>query len=151
MTPPPCPTWNLSLLTRQEIGALLQKITNHSTLGLSGHTWAVLKWTWEVDEDQVAALLEGCIQAGYHPNRWKEAIVCIIPKPNQADYTLPKNFHPISLLECLGKLLKKIIKKIIYRDIAKHALVPTNQFGGHNSSSMLDAGLMLLHDIQLAQ
>ena len=77
--------------------------------------------------------------------------MCIIPKPNQADYTLPKNFHPISLLECLGKLLEKIIVKLIYRDMAKHALVPTNQFGGCNSSSMLDVGLMLLHEIQLVQ
>ena len=96
-------------------------------------------------------LLEGCIWAGYHPKRWKEAIVCIIPKLNWADYTLPKNFHPILLLECLEKLLEKIIAKLIYRDMMKHALIPTNQFGGCNSSSTLDMGLMLLHDIQSAQ
>ena len=77
--------------------------------------------------------------------------MCIIHKPNRADYTLTKNFHPILLLECLGKLLKKIIVKLIYWDMAKHALVPTNQFGGCNSSSTLDTGLTLLHDIQLAQ
>ena len=35
--------------------------------------------------------------------------------------------------------------------MAKHALVPINQFRGCNSSSMLDMGLMLLHNIQSAQ
>ena len=35
--------------------------------------------------------------------------------------------------------------------MAKHALVLTNQFRGCNSSSTLDMGLMLLHNIQLAQ
>ena len=33
---------------------------------------------------------------------------------------------------------------------AEHSLVPTTQFGGRNSSSMLDAGLTLVHDIQSA-
>jgi hypothetical protein len=74
----------------------------------------------------------------------------VIPKPNRADYTLAKNFRPISLLECLGKLLEKIVAKIIYKEITKHALVPTTQFGGRNVSSTLDAGLTLLHDIQVA-
>ena len=87
---------------------------------------------------------------GYHPLRWRETIACIIPKLNRTDYTLPKNFRPISLLECLGKLLEKVIALLIYKDMAKHTLVPTNQFGGHNASSTADAGLMLLHNIQSA-
>jgi Reverse transcriptase (RNA-dependent DNA polymerase) len=76
--------------------------------------------------------------------------VCVIPKPHRADYTHAKNFQPISLLECLGKLLEKIVAKIIYREMTKHTLVPTTQFGGRNASSTLDAGLSLLHDIQAA-
>ena len=72
----------------------------------------------------------------------------MIPKPNRADYTLAKNFRSISLLKCPGKLLKKIVAKIIYGKMAKYMLVPTTQFEGRNASSTLDAGLMLLHDIQ---
>ena len=77
-------------------------------------------------------------------------MVCIIPKPNRADYTLAKNFRPISLLECLGKLLEKVVAKLIYRDMSNYELVPMTQFGGRNASSTLDAGLTLLHDIQAA-
>jgi hypothetical protein len=96
-------------------------------------------------------LMTACLKAGHHPRPWKEAIVCVVPKPNRADYTLAKNFRPISLLECLGKLLEKVVAKIIYGEMEKHALVPTTQFGGRNTSSALDAGLTLLHDIQAAQ
>jgi hypothetical protein len=74
----------------------------------------------------------------------------VIPKVGRADYTLAKNFHPISLLECLGKLLEKVVAKLIYRDMAKHLLVPTAQFWGRNASSTLDTGLTLVHDIQSA-
>ena len=63
---------------------------------------------------------------------------------------MAKNFCPISLLECLSKLLEKVVTKLIYRDMSKHALVPTTQFGGRNASSALDAGLTVLHDIQMA-
>jgi hypothetical protein len=64
---------------------------------------------------------------------------------------LAKNFRPISLLECLGKLLEKVVTRLIYMDMDKHPIVPTTQFGGRNTSSTLDTGLSLVHDIQSAQ
>ena len=93
-------------------------------------------------------LLAACLKAGHHLKQWKEAVVCVIPKQGWADYTLAKNLHPISLLECLGKLLEKIVAKLIYRDMTKFPIIPTTQFGGCNASSLQDAGLTLLHDIQ---
>ncbi len=95
-------------------------------------------------------LLAACLKAGHHLHPWKEAVVCVIPKPGHADYTLAKNFQPISLLECLGKLLEKLVARLIYSDMDKFVLVPTTQFGGQNASSTVDAGLTLLHDIQSA-
>ena len=148
--PPPHPTRPLAMIDRPLIEALLLKVSNKSAPGQSRHTWTLLKWAWEANPDRMVELLSACIRAGHHPRLWKEALVCIIPKPNRADYTLAKNFRPISLLECLGKLLEKVVAKLIYRDLAKHALVPTTQFGGRNASSTLDADLTVLHNIQIA-
>jgi retron-type reverse transcriptase len=103
-----------------------------------------------MDADCMTELFSACLRAGHHPKQWKEAVVCVIPKPNKADYTLAKNFRPISLLECLGKLLEKIVAKLIYKDMDNFSLVPTTQFGGRNASSTIDAGLTLLHNIQCA-
>ena len=91
-------------------------------------------------------LIESCIKAGHYLTMWRKAIVCVVPKPNCVDYLLAKNFHPISLLKCMGKLVEKLITHLLYREIINHNLLPTNQFGGHMASSTLDAGLMLLHD-----
>lgn len=148
--PPPRPTRVMAPLDRVLIDSLLSKAATRSAPGQTGHTWTLLKWAWKAEPDRLANLLSACLRAGHHPRPWKEAIVCVIPKPNRADYTLAKNFRPISLLECLGKLLEKIVAKIIYGDMAKYALVPTTQFGGRNASSTLDAGLTLLHDIEAA-
>ena len=144
------PTRQLSQINKELIDPLIKKASAKSAPGQSGHTWTVLKWAWEADADRIVELLEACLRAGHHPRQWKEALVCVIPKPGRADYTLAKNFRPISLLECLGKLLEKVVAKLIYRDMAKHSLVPTMQFGGRNASSALDAGLTLVHDIQSA-
>jgi ribonuclease HI len=148
--PPPRPTRQLHPITKEFIDPLLKKAAAKSAPGQSGHTWTIIKWAWEADADRMTELYIACLKAGHHPRRWKEAVVCVIPKPNRADYTLAKNFRPISLLECLGKLLEKIVARLIYRDMDKHSLVPTTQFGGRNASSTLDAGLTLLHDIQSA-
>lgn len=63
---------------------------------------------------------------------------------------MAKNFWPILLLECLGKLLKKVVVKLIYVDMLKNTLIPTTQYGGRNTLLALDASLTLLHDIQSA-
>jgi hypothetical protein len=148
--PAPRPTRPLPPITKELISHLLTNTSNKSAPGHSGHTWVIIKWAWEADSDRITELLTACLNAGHHPKLWKVATVCVIPKPNRADYTLAKNFRPISLLECLGKLLEKLVAKLIYSEMAKHALIPTTQFGGRNSSSTLDAGLTLVHDIQSA-
>jgi hypothetical protein len=45
---------------------------------------------------------------GTHPTQWKEGIGIILAKPNKEDYTIPKAYRIIALLNCLGKTLEKI-------------------------------------------
>jgi len=151
--PPPAPERDFYLLTEEEIGALLLKTDNNSAPGPSGQGWRLLKWAWSDVPGQskrVTRLFNACVTAGHHPKEWREATIAVIPKPGRADYSLPKNYRPIALLECLGKLLEKTLARRIYFDLNTHNLVPTNQFGARDSSSTLDAGLVLLHDAQLA-
>jgi len=148
--PPRQPPRRLPQIDKDLIGPLLEKANAKSAPGQSGHTWTIIKWAWEADAERIVELLAACLKAGHHPRQWKEAIVSVIPKAGRADYTMAKNFRPISLLECLGKLLEKVAAKLLYRDMAKLPLVPTTQFGGRNASSTLDAGLTLVHDIQSA-
>jgi hypothetical protein len=71
-------------------------------------------------------------------------------KPDRKDYSLPKNYRPIALLETFGKLLEKVMAKRILADVTRNTLIPINQFGGRNTSSCTDAGLAPLHDVTLA-
>jgi hypothetical protein len=72
----------------------------------------------------------------------------VINKPDKPDYSLPKAYRPISLLECMGKLLEKVVAKRFNRDIEKHRLIPMKQFGSHPKHNTVDAVATLVHRIQ---
>jgi hypothetical protein len=101
-------------------------------------------------DDLLTNIYTACISLRYHPTRWKEAVVVVIPKPGKTDYSKAKAHRPISLLETMSKLMEKAVAKRFQHDIVKHELIPTNQFGGRTHSSCLDTGLTLIHDVQTA-
>jgi hypothetical protein len=74
-------------------------------------------------------------------------LIAVVPKPNKTDYSMPKSYWPVALLECLSKLLEKVMAKRILHEIGEHSLVPTSQFGACPHSSTIHAGLALTHDI----
>ena len=148
--PPAHSTRAFHPLTPEEIHDLLCKTANKSAPGVSGFGWQILKWAWPTIGETLTCLYNACLSLGHHPTRWKEAVVVVIPKPDKPDYTLPKAHRPISLLECMSKLLEKVVAGRLQHDITALDLIPTNQFGGRQHSSCIDAGLTLLHDIQSA-
>jgi hypothetical protein len=81
---------------------------------------------------------------------WRRAAIAVVPKPGKKDYSLPKCYRLIALLECLGKLLEKVIVKWLSYDITLLSLIPTSQFGACSHSSTVDAGLCLAHDAETA-
>lgn len=148
--PPPVQVRPFPPLTEEEVERLLKTTANKTAPGPTGVGWQMLKWAWPVIGSTLTNVFDACVHLGHHPARWREAMVVVIPKPDKPDYTLPKAHRPISLLECMSKLLEKVIANRIQHDITKRELIPTTQFGGRQHSSCSDAGLALLHDIQEA-
>ena len=54
--------------------------------------------------DEVVAGLRG----GYMPDRWREMRVVLIAKPGR-DLTQTKNWRPLKLINCVGKLWEKVV------------------------------------------
>ena len=90
------------------------------------------------------------LRLGIHHDAWKCSIMVIIPKPNKPSYSVPGAYHPIQLLECLSKLLEKIVVKHLMFDCSHYHLIPPEQFRGVASALCIDAGLSLMHDIEYA-
>jgi retron-type reverse transcriptase len=76
--------------------------------------------------------------------------VVVINKPGKPDYHQPKAYRPISLLECMGKLLEKIVASRFNADIVAHCLIPYSQFGSRPQHCAIDTALTITHKAQTA-
>ena len=148
--PEPLPAREFSPFTASEVLAALSSTSNTSAPGVSGSSYRIIKWAFSAHAELFVTFLNGCVRLGLHPTSFKTAIIAVVPKPRRADMSNPRSYRPISLLECLGKLLEKLMAARITYEVGRFNLVPTNQFGGRDKSSVIDACLSLTHDIQAA-
>lgn len=65
--------------------------------------------SWE--PDRVMALVRAHIHLGTHLDKWKAARGVTIPKLGKDDYSLAKSC--ISLLNCLGKMVEKVVAMLV--------------------------------------
>jgi hypothetical protein len=54
----------------------------------------------------------------------------IIPKPNEPDYSLIKAYRPIALLNCLGKVMEKLMATRLGQLVETHDILHIDQIGG---------------------
>src|SRR6266404_510312 len=148
--PPPLPKQDIDPFLASELEEYLRATSSSSAPGPSQISWPILKWLWPVLSAHVTTLFNGCLAHAFHPPLWKHAIVQVIPKPGKSDYFAPKSYRPISLLDCLGKLMEKAIAKRITHAIDVVRVLPLNQFGSRAWSCCLDAAPTLTHHIYLA-
>ena len=146
--PPHTPSCPFKPFTTKELTGLLMEASSMSAPGQLGISWQILKLAWKEVKDRAIAIANACTTLGHHPQPWRHALVVVILKPDWLNYSLAKNYHPISLVKCLSKPVEKGMSKCLLYDIDRHFLVPTTQFGTQAFSSTLDAGLTLTHDVQ---
>ncbi|KZT32292.1 hypothetical protein SISSUDRAFT_994234 [Sistotremastrum suecicum HHB10207 ss-3] len=72
--------------------------------------------------------MTACCRLGYHPTIWREAVAVALQKPGKKDYSIPRAYRLIQLLDCL--LQKKL--RIIYRSSYdyKGPIVVIGEIGG---------------------
>ena len=125
--PAPLPTRDLHDVVEDEVRVALADTSNTSAPGVSGIGYKLLKWAFAACPSRFVDLFNGCLTHGVHP--WHTAKVIPVPKPHKPDYGVAAAYRPISLLECCGKLLEKIVASRVLHDASLHPILPTHQFG----------------------
>ena len=141
-------TRTLECLPWSEITNVLKSCSNQSAPGQSGIGYAILKWVAKSAPDELGAVICASIKFGIHHPCWKTSAIVAILKAKKPTYSDPKAWHPIQLLECLGKLVKKIMAHRIIYEIGKYNLIPMEQFGSRSNSSCYDTVLSVANDVQ---
>lgn len=150
---PQLPERSFSPITEKEFRDCLRDTSNRSAPGPDHLTWFWIKQLVKRHPDAVTVLLalfNACVTFGVHPQLFKESVTVVIPKPNKPDYSRAKAYRPIVLLNCIGKLLEKIIAKRMQFDGQQAGVLHPCQFGGTMQHSTTDAGIQLVHNIRQA-
>lgn len=71
----------------------------------------------------------------YCPAHFRHSTTIVLRKPGKDDYTVPKAYRPIALLNTIGKLMDSIIAKRISYVTEIHQLLPSTHIGGRKGKS----------------
>ena len=92
-------------------------------------------------------LFQACLKLGYHPLIYRKARTAVLKKPRKSDYTDPKAWRPIALLDCMGKALETIVARRISKLAEDNELLPGNQMGARRQRSTESALELLVEQV----
>ena len=82
---------------------------NNSAAGPNGVGYRMIKAVRDTKLGiEVLGEVVAALRGGYIPDRWREMRVVLIPKPG-GDLTQTKNWRPLNLINCIGKLGEKVV------------------------------------------
>lgn len=76
---------------------------------------------------------------GIYPEEWKKFSTIVLCKPGRPDYSLPKAYHPIMLLDTMAKILSSCVADNLVYIAEQHNLLPPTHFGGQPGRSTVDS------------
>ncbi|KAJ6479748.1 hypothetical protein C8R45DRAFT_770307, partial [Mycena sanguinolenta] len=90
--------------------------------GDSQISYNVIRWAWTDASDEIYILIKRCLANGFHPREWHKAIAVALRKPRKLDYSNPRAYRLIQLLECMGKILEKVFARCLSFLVGRHNL-----------------------------
>ena len=141
------PTLQWFPFSKEEFKQVISKCNNLSVLGPDKLSWRHLKFI--VNQDKCLAniinIANACFNLGHWPNYFKYSSTIIIPKHNKMSYNQAKLFHPIVLLNTLGKLIEKVIAERLQFTVINNDFIHLSQLGSLKFKSIMGARVALTH------
>ncbi|GIY72144.1 hypothetical protein CDAR_302301 [Caerostris darwini] len=111
-----------------ELEAVIHSIKLKKASGLDGIPGEIVKEINYANPEWFRTLLNNLLRNGEFPTAWKTARIALIPKKNR-DLTHPKDFRPICILPCWGKVLDKMLAERLAFFLESKNLLHNHQFG----------------------
>jgi hypothetical protein len=134
-------------ITLLEIERVVRRAAPNKAPGTDDITNGILHQTIDILLPKLHKLFNACLQIGYCPAHFKETITVALRKRGKDDYTQPKSYRPIALLNTLGKALEAVIASRLSYLADNHHILPSRHTGGRKLTSTDHAIHLLLQRI----
>ena len=108
----------------------------------------ILRMIWSWDKSAITRLVQHSIRLGYHPKEWKKARGVLLEKAGKRDFGLVRSYRVISLLNCMGKVIEKVVAEQLSQYCESYSKLHPGQMGGRKERSAIDAVAILVHTVQ---
>lgn len=137
--------WPLDLSKQQnwmidepELKTVARNLKAKTAPGPDGITNEVVKRVVSLNPVVLTKVYNNCLEKGVFPKAWKNARLVLIRKGDKP-LDEPSSYRPICLLDCLGKLLEKILDNRLRRFLEENSGLHDKQFGFRKGRSTIDA------------
>lgn len=110
----------------------------------------VIRLLWSWDAERILALVKNSIRLHYYPTSWKQARGILVEKSNKRDKTLVKSYRVISLPNCIGKLVEKVVAEELSQFCETNQKLHNGQMGARKNRCALDAVAIMVNSIHKA-
>ena len=94
-------------------------------------------------------LFRATFSLSFFPDEWLTSKTVVIHKPGRPDYSAPKAYCPIALLDTMSKILSACVAEDLSWIATKHSLLPSTHFRGlpgHATTDSLHLITTFIHD-----
>jgi hypothetical protein len=144
----PAPACSTHKVMRDQIRRQLKRLKPYKAPGPDNIPNIVLSQCIDILTDRLLHIYSAILERGLYYKPWKQFTMVVLRKPGKPRYNVPKAYHPIALLNTLGKVLTAIIAEQLTYYTEKHALLPPMHFGGRPGRMTTDTLHMLMYTIK---
>jgi hypothetical protein len=144
-TPYCCPP-----IIEAEIERAVKRASPNKAPGPDGITNNILHKVLDLILPSLHRLFNASWEIGYFPQHFRQSITVVLRKPEKEDYSQPKAYRPIALLNTIGKALEAVIGTRLMYLADKYSLLPPTHIGGRKMKSTEHAIHLMLARIHRA-
>ena len=135
----PHPAFKYEEITDIQIHRVILKLKPYEAPGPSRIPNAVLLYSRELLVPFLGPIYRTTFNLDAYPSAWKTSLTIALQKPGKPDYALAKAYRPITLGECLAKVLSACVAETLVYHSTRLQLLPNTHFRGLPGRSTTDS------------
>ncbi|KAG6979043.1 RNA-directed DNA polymerase from mobile element jockey [Fusarium oxysporum f. sp. conglutinans] len=145
----PAPT-AMPPITTREIEEAIDEAAPLKAPGPDGITNKALQIASPWIKHHLTKIFNQSLTLGYYPEHFRQSTTVVLRKPGKDNYTVPKAYRPIALLNTTGKIMEAVIAKRLSYLAETHNLLPDTHMGGRKLRSTEHALHLIIDKIYAA-
>jgi Reverse transcriptase (RNA-dependent DNA polymerase) len=146
----PKPLPDLRYFSRCQIHQAVGQLKPFKAPGPDGIPNVVLKKCIDTLVDHLHLIFRAVFELDVYHNSWLTSTTLVLRKPGKPTYDVAKAYHPIGLLNTIGKLLSTLVAADLSHLAEKHNMLPSSQFSSHSGRNTTDTMHVVAHKVKNA-